>query len=86
MSTDAPSDLQSLAELLQRRLAVIADHVFRDRDPEGHLDALRTVSEDITAAHQGLAGQLPVRLEHFLTNCSYDKALAFIEAQGAAES
>ena len=72
-----------LAQLLRTRLSVIGDHAFRDRDPDGHLDALRTVSEEIAAAHQGLEGQLPVRLEHFLSNCSYDKALAFIEEQAA---
>ena len=33
-----------LAKLLEERVAVIADHEFRDRDPEAHLEALKSVS------------------------------------------
>ena len=36
-----------LAKLLEARIAVIADHEFRDRDPENHLEALKSVSEAI---------------------------------------
>lgn len=71
--------LETLAGLLRERLATIADHEFRDRDPEGHLDSLRTVSEKLTQAHQNLSGTLPPRLEHFMTGCSYQKALSFLE-------
>ena len=72
--------LNALAELLRRRIEVIADHAFRDHDPAAHLEALKAVSEEIAAAHSGLRGQLPPRLEHFMSGCSYDKALAFLEA------
>ena len=73
-------DMNELAELLRKRISVIADHDFRDRDPEAHLAALQEVSQAIMDMHQQLAGQapLPPRLEHFLTNCSYDKALDFL--------
>ena len=38
-----------LAKLLEARIAVIADHEFRDRNPEAHLDALKSVSEAIVS-------------------------------------
>ena len=72
--------MEELAKLLRERIHVIGDHDFRDRDPEGHLEALKHVSKSIVAHHATLrdAGQLTPRLEHFLTNCSFDKALALI--------
>ncbi len=69
---------QTLQTLLQRRLEVIADHAFRDRDPAAHLEALKTVSEELLAEQERLKGQLPPRLQHFLMQASYSKALAFI--------
>ena len=74
--------LDPLAGLLQKRLTIIADHAFRDRDPQAHLDALKVISEKIQREHESLKGKIPPRLEHFLSGASYDKALAFIE-QGA---
>ena len=74
-------DLKSTANLLRQRLDVIADTDFRDRDPEAHLEQLKTVSEAIFANHDRLKGRIHPRLEHFLAGCSYDKALAFIESQ-----
>lgn len=70
-----------LAELeasLRERRRVIADHDWRDRDPEAHLAALRDVSEQIAALTERLGPVAPPRLRHFLDNCSYDKALAFL--------
>lgn len=75
--------MQDLADLLRRRLEIIADHAWRDRDAASHLDALRQVSEDIAAWHARHRGALPARLEHFLSGCSYDKALAYVEAGGS---
>jgi len=77
-SEPAP-DLQDLVTLLRRRVEVIADHAWRDRDAEAHLEALKSVSLEIMAIHQSLAGTLPARLDHFLTQCSFEKALAYIE-------
>ena len=71
-----------LAQLLRRRLETIADHDFRDRDPAAHLDALKSVSEEILAWHQARRGTLHPRLEHFLGGCSFDKALRFLESDG----
>ncbi|RBP44526.1 hypothetical protein DES53_104347 [Roseimicrobium gellanilyticum] len=79
MSTASPT-LDTLAELLKKRLAVIADHELRQRDAEAHLAALRGVSEAIDAEHQRLRSQLDGRLRHFLQQASYQKALEWIEA------
>lgn len=78
-SSPPKAELEALAGLLRHRLHVIADTVWRDRDPTGHLDALREVSEKIMTWHEARRGGLPPRLEHFLTSCSYEKALALIE-------
>ena len=74
-----------LAELeasLRERRRVIADHDWRDRDPEAHLAALRGVSEKIAAVTERLGPVASPRLRHFLDNCSYDKALAFLAEAG----
>ncbi|MCP4849962.1 MAG: hypothetical protein GY899_18640 [Verrucomicrobiaceae bacterium] len=71
--------LNPLACLLRKRLNIIADHAFRDRDPQAHLEALKAIFEEIQLEHENLKGKIPPRLEHFLSGCSYDKALAFIE-------
>ncbi len=72
--------LAALADLLRKRREVIADHELRDRDAAAHLQALRQVSEEIMALEAELAPELPPRLAHFLQNCSYDKALHWIES------
>lgn len=70
-----------LTALLNRRLAIIADHAWRDRDSAQHLDALREVSEQITSWTRENRGQLDPQLRHFMANCSFDKALAHIANQ-----
>ena len=74
-----PDEYQTLAVLLRRRVETIADRDRHVRDPDGHFQAIKAVSEAILAAQAGLEGRLPVRLKHFLDNCSYEKALIFIE-------
>ncbi|MBE7495631.1 MAG: hypothetical protein HS117_11835 [Verrucomicrobiaceae bacterium] len=78
-----PADFSLLRTLLQQRLAIIADHAFRDRDSGAHLQALQTVSEQIAAEHQRLRGLLPPRLNHFLTQASFTKALEYLESMPA---
>jgi hypothetical protein len=75
-----PSAMHSdLADLLRRRLSIIADHAWRDRDGAGQLDALKDVSEKITAWTAENRASLDGQLRHFLTNASFDKALAHLE-------
>ena len=68
-----------LADLLRRRLSVIADHDWRDRDPAGHLEALKHVSEGLMAWTAENRPNLDAQLRHYLTNASFDKALAHLE-------
>lgn len=74
------SDFANLRTLLQRRLDLIADHAFRDRDAAAHLEALKNVSEEIMAEHQRLRSDLPPRLNHFLTQASFSKALEYLNS------
>ena len=74
-------DLIPLADALRERLAAIADHAHRDRDPDGHLRRLAEASGRIDSLIAVLA---PDRLDpvfrHYLERRSYDKALAWIES------
>jgi hypothetical protein len=74
------ADFSNLRSLLQRRLDLIADHAFRDRDAAAHLEALKNVSEEIMAEHQRLRSELPARLNHFLTQASFSKALDYLNS------
>jgi hypothetical protein len=69
----------TLAAALRERLAVIADHEARAKDPAAHLERLKAASEKIVALQSQLPPDISPRLTHFLEGCSYDKALAFIE-------
>lgn len=86
MTDTGHNPYEPLRRLLLRRREVIADRAFYERDPEGHLAALREVSEAIVAEGDRLEaeGLSRGRLRHFLAQCSYDKALSWIEA-GAQE-
>jgi hypothetical protein len=71
-------DLLTLKVLLSRRLELIADHRFRDLDRSGHLAALQQVSELIQGEHLRLKSSLPPRLNHFLQQASFSKALDYL--------
>lgn len=68
-----------LRSLLERRLEVIADHAWRDRDPTGHLDALREASEALTAWTREHRTEVNAQMRHFLANASYQKALDYLD-------
>jgi hypothetical protein len=72
---------QTLAAALRERLDVIADRAFYARDPAGHLDRLRAVSERIVQLQGQLPPPIDPQLAHYLQRGSFDKALAFIEAR-----
>ena len=69
-----------LIELLRRRVAIIADHAWRDRDAAAHLTALREVSEKIASWTLAHRTEVDAQLRHYLGNASYQKALAHLEA------
>jgi len=73
---DEAANYAALVRLLERRLAVIADHAWRDRDGDGQLRALREVSHEIEDWRARHGGQVDFHMQHYLQNCSYDKALA----------
>ena len=74
-----PVNFPDLVKLLEDRVEVIADHEFRDRDPEAHLEALKRVSEAIVSWHEAHRSEIDGNLDHFLTGASYQKALLYLE-------
>ena len=75
MKTDFPK----LESLLRERLNVIADHALRDQDPAAHLEKLRDAAQALDQEYHSVRATLPARLNHFMQQSSYQKALAFIE-------
>ncbi len=67
-----------LQALLKNRLAIIADHVFRDRDPDAHLSALKAVSQEIDSYSEVHRSEFDAKLRHYLSNASYQKALGYL--------
>lgn len=70
-----------LASALRDRLAVIADHASRDRDPQAHLKRLQEASERLDALAARVPGHMDPQFLHYLQRRSYDKALAWLEAR-----
>ena len=70
-----------LIQLLRRRESIIADHAWRDRDAAGHLDALKSVSEEISTWSATHPQVIDARLRHYLANASFAKALAHLETE-----
>ncbi len=74
-------DLQTLRDLLLRRLQIIADGDLREHHPDRQLALLRELSESIMAFQQQHVGSLPPRLRHFLENASFEKAREWVDAE-----
>ncbi len=70
--------LIALRDALQHRTRVISDTEFRDRDPAGHLQALRDASDAIKSVAARLRPPLDRELQHYLERASFEKALAWI--------
>jgi len=69
----------SLATALQSRLAIIGNQDLRISNPELQLEQLKSVSESIMQLQQELPKDCNPHLRHYLENCSFDKALAFLK-------
>lgn len=70
-----------LFQLLRRRVEIIADHAWRDRDAVGHLAALQSVSEAISTWAAEHGKEVDAKMRHYLANASYQKALAHLESR-----
>ncbi|MCB1209634.1 MAG: hypothetical protein KDK97_09925 [Verrucomicrobiales bacterium] len=70
---------QTLKQLLTQRLNVIGDHALRESNPQEQLRQLQSVSEQLQQFHTEHRAMLPQRLNHFLTQASYQKALEWLE-------
>jgi len=70
--------LTELAAALRERLTIIGDEESR-RDPAGHTERLRIVSERIERLEHRLPAAIDPQLRHFLQRRSYSKALELLE-------
>ena len=75
---EAFSDLRGA---IQERLRIVADHDLRDRDPQAHLDQLKSAASRLDEAIAQLPAQCDPDLRHYLIRQSYLKALAWLESQ-----
>ena len=72
--------LSELRALLERRLSLIGDHAWRDRDAAGHLAALAAVSTEIAAWTSAHRASVDAQLRHYLANASYSTAAAHLDS------
>jgi hypothetical protein len=80
MATDSlHSPKAALATALRERRALIADETSRTH-PERHMKSLQAVSEKIGALSDALPRPIDPQLAHYLSRCSYDKALEALES------
>lgn len=70
--------LPALEAALRRRLDIVADLPFRDRDPAAHLEALKAAHRDLEIQIAALPPGTDPQLLHFLERQSYEKAIAFL--------
>ncbi len=81
-SSAANPAFRELADALRARRATIFDHAAREADAAAHLARLQRASEAVSAAEARLSRPLDPDLAHYLSRCSYDKALAWLEQHG----
>jgi hypothetical protein len=79
--TESPDPYEALANALRERLSLVADRELYRRDAVAHLAQLQRISETIATLAAHLPSNVDPQLAHYLQRCSYDKALAFIEAR-----
>lgn len=80
-SMESPDPSSGLVTALRRRLEIIADRDWYQRDAASHLAALVSVSDEIVSHSSKLKPPVHPQLKHYLERCSYDKALAFLEGK-----
>jgi hypothetical protein len=75
--------LHELHAAVKARLDIVADHVFRDRDPAAHLEALKSAAARLDSLFANLPAEADPMLRHYLERQSYTKALAWLESATA---
>lgn len=79
----ATSDWTPLAKeletVLRNRLALVADHELRERDPQTQLQELRAASVRLGKLTEQLPAHCDPMLRHYLERQSYVKALDWLE-------
>ena len=70
--------MSALHEAVKKRIDLVADHAFRDRDPAGHLAALKSAAAELDALVKALPADCDPNLRHYLERQSYLKALAWL--------
>ena len=71
--------MKELHAAVKKRLDLVADHAFRDRDPAGHLAALKSAAAELDTLVNVLPADCDPNLRHYLERQSYLKALAWLE-------
>jgi len=72
---------KSLRDLIQERLDAVADRAHYERDPEGHLHRLKSISANVDKAVQELPADVDPQLRHYLQRQSYLKAIAWLDQE-----
>lgn len=77
----APIDMmpwKPLRDLIQERMDAVADRAHYERDPQGHLERLKSISARLDRAVQELPRDVDPQLHHYLTRQSYLKAITWL--------
>jgi len=75
----ATMEYSQLHEAVATRLAVVADHALRDRDPAAHLEKLKSAAARLDALVRELSPECDPTLRHYLERQSYTKAITWLE-------
>ena len=70
---------KKLLSAVQARIDTVADHAFRDRDPQAHLAALKAIAATLDAEIAKLPSSADPMLRHYLERQSYTKALDWLK-------
>ncbi|MFM8365657.1 MAG: hypothetical protein ACKOAS_10980 [Verrucomicrobiota bacterium] len=65
---------EALLAALKERLAIVADHEWRDRDAAGHLEGLKAAAGRLDALVSNLPAGIDPTLRHYLERQSFTKA------------
>jgi hypothetical protein len=76
-----PELRQRLIDALNRRIEIIADEQLRVNHPEKQLLLLRNVSSELDLLQRELPAGTDPQLRHFFEQCSYSKALAWLQSE-----